>query len=84
MTDTSGGVSPGDTQQATGNNGDNREQEGLYSDRVKVTIARSERLKRNVLEINLESEADADKLDSAGMAKLFKEMGLKTGVNMEG
>ena len=49
----------------------------LYSDRVKVTIARSERLKRNVLEINLESEAEADKIDKEMMAKLFKTMGFR-------
>ena len=39
----------------------NKKEDGLlYSDRVKVTIARSERLKRNVIEINLESDSEAD------------------------
>ena len=78
------GVSTGDIQQGTTNKGGNSEQGGLYSDRVKITIARSERLKRNVLEINLESEADADKLEPDVMAKLFKEMGLNKEVDMEG
>ena len=84
MSDSSGGLSSGVVQQSSVNKGDNNEHGGLYSDRVKVTIARSERLKRNVLEINLESEADADRIDPDVMAKLFKEMGLKKNEDMEG
>ena len=83
MSDDSSGVSgpgpgPPKTTPTTGQdqvmNSDNK---GLYSDRVKVTIARSERLKRNVLEINLESEAEAEKIDKDVMAKLFQTMGLR-------
>ena len=48
----------------------------LYSDRVKITIARSERLKRNVLEVNLESEATADRIDPEATAKLLQSMGI--------
>ena len=57
-------------QQATKANG------SLYSDRVKITIARSERLKRNVLEVNLESEATADRIDPEATAKLLQSMGI--------
>ena len=48
----------------------------LYSDRVKIKIARSERLKRNVLEINLESENNADKIDSDAIANLLQTLGI--------
>ena len=54
----------------------NRSDGSLYSDRVKVTIARSERLKRNVLEINLDSDSEASRLDKNMMAQLFKTMGV--------
>ena len=68
MGDNSGGdkekVSP--LQQSPGKPG------GLYSDRVKVTISRSERLKRNVLEINSENDPDASRIDKVLMAYLFK------------
>ena len=73
MGDNSGGdqekVSP--LQQSPGKPG------GLYSDRVKVTIARSERLKRNVLEINSENDPDASRIDKVLMANLFETMVIK-------
>ena len=75
MSDSSGGLPPGQTTKEVGDQ--NSGGSGLYSDRVKVTIARSERLKRNVLEINLESEAEADRIDKDVMAKLFTSMGFK-------
>ena len=78
--ESSGGGGPGPPKTTPAKGQDqvmNSDNEGLYSDRVKVTITRSERLKRNVLEINLESEAEAEKLDKDVMAKLFKAMGLR-------
>ena len=75
MSDFSGGTTntpdPMDMgQQATKANG------SLYSDRVKITIARSERLKRNVLEVDLQSEATADRIDPEATAKLLQSMGI--------
>ena len=48
-----------------------------YSDRVKMRIQKSERLKRNVLEINLECLPPAHgKVDKEVVAKLFSRIGI--------
>jgi hypothetical protein len=75
MGDKSGGEEEPPDQVASG---------GLYSDRVKVTIAHSERLKRNVLEINLESENSAGKIEKGEVAKLFQTLGINLEQEMEG
>ena len=54
--------------------------------RPKVTIARNEKLRRNVLEINQEVDSSAKRIDTELVAKLFQKMGLKVGLggNLEG
>ena len=48
-----------------------------YSDKVKVNVRRESRLRRNVLEINLENdEAGQVKLDNETIAKLLKKIGI--------
>ena len=50
----------------------------LYSQQVKMRIQKSERLKRNVLEINLENEKNAEEISDETVAELFKNIGIKT------
>ena len=50
-----------------------------WANRPKVTISRNERLKRNVLEINLEIDVKAGKIEKESLAKLFTRMGVRTG-----
>ena len=69
------------TQVASNKPGNELEQPAngtLYSDRVKIKIARSERLNRNVLEVNLESENNAEKINSDAIAKLLQTLGIMT------
>ena len=47
-----------------------------YSHQLKVRIQKSERLNRNVLEINLENERNADEVDDGMLAKLFQSVGM--------
>ena len=48
----------------------------LYSQQVKMRIQKSERLKRNVLEINLENEKNAEEINDETVAELFKNIGI--------
>ena len=48
----------------------------LYSKQLKMRIQKSERLKRNILEINLENEKNADEIDDNTIAKLFQMVGI--------
>ena len=51
--------------------------ERLYSDKLKVNIVRSERLKRNVLEIQLESDQGVSAhLDKDTISSLIGEIGI--------
>ena len=50
-----------------------------WENRPKVTICRNERLNRNVLEINLDIDVKAGKIEKDSLAKLFTRMGMKTG-----
>ena len=57
------------------------QQRPLYSKQLKIRIQKSERLNRNVLEINIEKERDADAVDDEVIRKLFAKIGiLKTSV----
>ena len=53
-----------------------RQERPLYSQQLKVRIQKSERLNRNVLEINLENEKQADEVDDGVLAKLFQKVGI--------
>ena len=55
----------------------------LYSQRLKMRIQKSERLNRNVLEINLEKEQNAEQIEETMIAKLFDKVGI-TMVQLEG
>ena len=50
-----------------------------WASRPKVSISRNERLKRNVLEINLDIEVKTAKMEKDLLAKLFTRMGIKSG-----
>ena len=50
----------------------------------KVQILRNERLKRNVLEININIDEKGGKIEKEAVAKLFSCMGLKAGGDLEG
>ena len=50
-----------------------------WASRPKVTIGRNERLKRNVLEINLDVDTNTGKIEKESLAKLFTRMGMRTG-----
>ena len=52
------------------------QQKPLYSEQLKTRIQRSERLNRNVLEINLESERRAEDIDDNVIATLFNNVGI--------
>ena len=58
---------------------ENATTENAWNNRPRVNILRNERLKRNVLEINLEFDSLADKIDKEMIAKLFERMGIKRG-----
>ena len=53
-------------------------QKPLYSQQVKMRIQKSERLQRNVLEINLENEKNAEEISDETDAELLKNIGIKT------
>ena len=56
-----------------------------YSDRVKMRVQKSERLKRNVLEINLECIPPAKtKVDKETAAKLISKIGIDIKSQTEG
>ena len=56
-----------------------------YSDRLKVNINKSERLRRKVLEINLESDdGSVIKIDNDTLAKLIAKLGIDTKTDVEG
>ena len=50
-----------------------------WTSRPKVSISRNERLKRNVLEINLDIDVKTAKMEKDLLAKLFTRMGIKSG-----
>ena len=50
-----------------------------WTSRPKVTISRNERLKRDVLEINLNIDSKVGKIEKESLAKLFTRMGVRTG-----
>ena len=50
-----------------------------WASRPKVTIGWNERLKRNVLEINLDVDTNTGKIKKESLAKLFTRMDMRTG-----
>ena len=50
-----------------------------WANRPKVTIAKNERLKRNVLEINLDIDVKTAKIEKELLSKLFSRLGVKNG-----
>ena len=54
-----------------------------YSDKMKLNLKRSERLKRKVLEINVESQGNF-KLEEEDVAKLMTRLGIDPKSHMEG
>ena len=60
--------------------GDNSPPHNKWEARPKVSISQNERLKRNVLEINLEVESSVSRIETDMVAKLFQRMGLKVGM----
>ena len=54
-----------------------------YSDKIKVNLKRSERLKRKVLEISVESQGYF-KLEEDDVAKLMTRLGINLQVHAEG
>ena len=50
-----------------------------WNRRPRVNILRNERLKRSVLEINLEFDTSADRIDKEMISKLFRRMGIRDG-----
>ena len=60
-------------------------QPSLYSEKLKVNIVRSERLKRNVLEIQLESDEGVSvNLDKDTISRLITKLGIDMKTQMEG
>ena len=55
-----------------------------YSDRVKARVQRSERYKRNVLEINLEFDESHVKVEKEVLAKTFSKLGIDIKSQVEG
>ena len=59
--------------------------ESLYSNKLKVNIARSERLKRKVLEIQLESDRDVRaNLEKGTISNLIAKIGIDMTTQLEG
>ena len=59
--------------------------ESLYSDKLKVNIVRSERLRRKVLEIQLESDQGVRvQLDSETVSSLITKIGINIATQLEG
>ena len=52
------------------------QQRPLYSQQLKIRIQKSERLNRNVLEINLEKEKSAEAIEDEVIAKLLERVGI--------
>ena len=55
-----------------------------YSEKVKVNVQRSERYKRNVLEINLEFDEKQINVEKDMIAKTFSRIGIDTKTQLEG
>ena len=55
----------------------------LYSDKIKLNVKRSERLKRNVLEIGIESIGEI-KLEDEDVSKLLSRIGIDLSCHAEG
>ena len=56
-----------------------------YSDRTKMNVRRTERLKRKVLEITLESDDDSYvKVEESDVARLVTRLGIDTASHLEG
>ena len=53
--------------------------ENAWNKRPRVNIMRNERLKRSVLEINLEYDTSADRIDKEMISKLFGRLGIRKG-----
>ena len=84
---TSGGLPPPTSGPpgATGSSPQTLTAAPSYSDKLKVNVMRSERLKRNVLEINLESDNDERiNLGSETIAKVLATVGIDIVTQVEG
>ena len=55
----------------------------LYSEKIKLNVKRSERLKRNVLEIGIETNGEF-KLVESDVAKLISRIGIDLSCHVEG
>ena len=56
-----------------------------YSDKIKMNLRKSERLKRKVLEITLENESDGSlNIEEKDVAKLVSRLGIDLKSHMEG
>ena len=69
----------------TGSSLDTTQQQPSYSDKIKVNVIKSERLKRKVLEINLVTEEGTNPyIDKETLAKLLAKVGIDKKTQMYG
>ena len=63
-----------------------KEERPSYSAKLMVNVPVNSRLKRNVLEVNLDCEEDANpyKIEDKDVSRLFKALGIDPSVHTEG